>query len=502
MEENRLIIIPGDCFTKRELSLRLDAMGVPKPKSQDKQVFVSVYNEAMKLDVNKGLIISQLIFDTNNTNLSQQDLNQCLFWIPTQLGRSLITGTNANNKNSITVQSSMTKINSIHTQSKETNLSNRNANNHLISRPSDYHDQRNLKEIPTNTNKNLFIHNDEIKSNENRKHVIKPQLMNQGSKTIENEYKGQSNPPNNKYNYPLYQSKTLEYNQPTSLISNQNIRDNNNTNTIQMNTGQMPNNGLNYNNKHQNQFAYNQRQIDNEEIIDNNRFYQGIKNTSFQSKTSFNDNNPNIQDEIIGNSSFCNNSLIEDNAFQQENYIRDKNRNVNSSQGSFNQSPVPQRNIHRTNSNKFLKGNAKRTNIKSTTPSLSLFTIFSGIIILLISFSPLTDNIQENFYLIIPLFFLVILLAAIIYKLMLFINQKNIVNEIYQNLRGKIRDNENGLPESDIIRKYSLQYNMTPSQFEMEVLPLLNELRKRDDHIKLRESFINDELVILWQWED
>lgn len=75
---------------------------------------------------------------------------------------------------------------------------------------------------------------------------------------------------------------------------------------------------------------------------------------------------------------------------------------------------------------------------------------------------------------------------------------KEIKNELYQEFLNK--PNGFGFSQKDIISKYALKYDLSSQEFHRLILPVLNDLRTKDSNIKITEEEINGRKLLYWTW--
>lgn len=82
-------------------------------------------------------------------------------------------------------------------------------------------------------------------------------------------------------------------------------------------------------------------------------------------------------------------------------------------------------------------------------------------------------------------------------------NVEIIFNEISERLRNMSNDEENGsdgLAEREIINEYSAQYNVTIEEFSRVYMPMLRKLRRQNVNLKLYENYYEGQRQLFWQW--
>ena len=312
-----LIILPGNYFSTHELKSRLHYMEIPfdENKKNKKQYYENLYNEALKLNDNKRMIINLLISDTNN-QIKQQPIQR-------QFEQNQQKGNNFPEK---------------FPKFSETNNFpfNNNFNNETNQKPFNNPNYNNI----------IFPNNQTMNNNNN--------FQNQNQNNIMNIQKNITNTPynvDNRFNVGMAGNNFNEVNKPNYNINqnsnftsvNRNIANNDKNNNYNMNNNQFPNNS-NYSN--------NQNQNKNFEFNTPN---QNINKNFPQSNNNFNVNEINKSNQ---NYNYKSNNYPQNNV--SNNVIKTPNQNQNLSfQNSNDVNEEP--NVHRTNlnnpNNNFQKSN-------------------------------------------------------------------------------------------------------------------------------------------------
>ena len=63
-----------------------------------------------------------------------------------------------------------------------------------------------------------------------------------------------------------------------------------------------------------------------------------------------------------------------------------------------------------------------------------------------------------------------------------------------------MNDDEEGLPENEIINKYSMYYQISREVFEREYMPILRDMRRRDINLKLADGLVEGRKQVFWYW--
>ena len=285
----RVILLPGKRFSKKELILRLDQMNVQYQKtSNTKKYYEDLYENAIKYDVNKIKIFDKLFKDTgyyyNNLKGSKININQNSISHPVHNNNTKVAiiqnhvvkqeiSDNDNNINNRPVV--FDKNMSFHTSI----LSESNNINNNFNMGNNQNNQINYNNYNNNHNNNQFTFKEslmnEIKKSQNQLNHQRPNQsqnnnsFNQGQNQINYEY----NP-------------NLNYNQQNNY--NINTNQHNIPNQSQYNNYNQKNINYNYNQNQQN-FHNNMNNYINQSQI--NQEYQNYNNQKNNRTPEYNYNN-------------------------------------------------------------------------------------------------------------------------------------------------------------------------------------------------------------------
>ena len=56
------------------------------------------------------------------------------------------------------------------------------------------------------------------------------------------------------------------------------------------------------------------------------------------------------------------------------------------------------------------------------------------------------------------------------------------------------------MAESEIVSQYANEYGISREVFEREYMPILRDMRRRDEHLKIYDDFYQGRKQIFWQW--
>ncbi len=268
---NKLIILPGNCFNVNELKSRLHSMDTPfdENSKHKKGYYEQLYNEAIKFKENKLKIITSLITDTNNKMNSNIQIN-----------RQFEENQYNNNKN---IPEKIPKF----PESNNFSFKNYfNANNETNQKPFYNYNQSNITFPKKQTNDNNTFQTQKIIMNDQIIHTNTPYNQDKSFTFGNNNYNDIKH--HNNYNINQETNKTPNYNSKENFNSLNNIPNNqfeNNNNNI--NNNQFPNNS-NYSNN-QNQQFYKPKNFE--------------FNTPNQNNTNYNYNTNNNQSNFSNNPS-------------------------------------------------------------------------------------------------------------------------------------------------------------------------------------------------------
>ena len=98
---------------------------------------------------------------------------------------------------------------------------------------------------------------------------------------------------------------------------------------------------------------------------------------------------------------------------------------------------------------------------------------------------------------------LVVIFSAISCAIYFKKKKQRILNEIFQDIKQTLmsmNDDEEGLPENEIINKYSMYYQISREVFEREYMPILRDMRRRDINLKLADGLVEGRKQVFWYW--
>ena len=98
---------------------------------------------------------------------------------------------------------------------------------------------------------------------------------------------------------------------------------------------------------------------------------------------------------------------------------------------------------------------------------------------------------------------LVVIISAISCAIYFKKKKQRILNEIFQDIKQTLmsmNDDEEGLPENEIINKYSMYYQISREVFEREYMPILRDMRRRDINLKLADGLVEGRKQVFWYW--
>jgi hypothetical protein len=84
--------------------------------------------------------------------------------------------------------------------------------------------------------------------------------------------------------------------------------------------------------------------------------------------------------------------------------------------------------------------------------------------------------------------------------------RKKTARMIYEQIRNSLRaaysssNFEHGLTVDEIVVRFAKEFNISESDFKTKVLPMLNELRKKDSNVREFEKIVSGRKRIVWQW--
>ena len=332
---NKLIILPGNCFNINELKSRLHSMDTPfdENSKHKKGYYEQLYNEALKFNENKLKIITSLITDTNNKMNSNIQIN-----------RQFEENQYNNSKN---IPEKIPKF----PESNNFTFKNYfNANNETNQKPFYNYNQSNITFPKKQTNDNNTFQTQKIIMNDQRIHTNTPYNQDKSFTFGNNNYNDIKH--HNNYNINQETIKTPNNNSKENFNSLNNIPNNqfeNNNNNI--NNNQFPNNS-NYSNN-QNQQYYKPKNFEFNTPNQNNtkNFPQSSNNINFNNNET-NKNNQNYNYYTNNNpSNFSNNpsNIITPNqnqniSFQNSNDVNEapndlRTSNINYPNNNF-QKPI------------------------------------------------------------------------------------------------------------------------------------------------------------------
>lgn len=107
------------------------------------------------------------------------------------------------------------------------------------------------------------------------------------------------------------------------------------------------------------------------------------------------------------------------------------------------------------------------------------------------------------------------IVCAVSYFLIKKRNKNNIIKNIFEDIKRTLKEiyednnykqdqeqqNEfSGMPENEIIIRYSNYYNIRREVFEREYMPILRDMRRKDENIKLYDDLYQGRKQIFWRW--
>ena len=106
------------------------------------------------------------------------------------------------------------------------------------------------------------------------------------------------------------------------------------------------------------------------------------------------------------------------------------------------------------------------------------------------------------------------IVCAVSYFLIKKRNKNNIIKNIFEDIKRTLKeiyednnykpdqehDEFSGMPENEIIIRYSNYYNISRDVFEREYMPILRDMRRKDENIKLYDDLYQGRKQIFWRW--
>jgi len=86
--------------------------------------------------------------------------------------------------------------------------------------------------------------------------------------------------------------------------------------------------------------------------------------------------------------------------------------------------------------------------------------------------------------------------------------KKSLAKKIYEKIKSALKaaqtnDNlDHGFTEEQIVSIYANEANMSESEFKNKILPLLKELRRKDQNVREFEKYAGGKYKLAWQWSD
>ena len=106
----------------------------------------------------------------------------------------------------------------------------------------------------------------------------------------------------------------------------------------------------------------------------------------------------------------------------------------------------------------------------------------------------------------------VVAVAAISIVLYMKKNKHTVTTKIFEDIKTTLKNAEeqnnyegetelrSGMAESEIVSQYANEYGISREVFEREYMPILRDMRRRDEHLKIYDDFYQGRKQIFWQW--
>ena len=106
----------------------------------------------------------------------------------------------------------------------------------------------------------------------------------------------------------------------------------------------------------------------------------------------------------------------------------------------------------------------------------------------------------------------VLAVAAISIVIYMKKNKHAVTTKIFEDIKTTLKNAEeqnnyegetelrSGMAESEIVSQYSNEYGISREVFEKEYMPILRDMRRRDEHLKIYDDFYQGRKQIFWQW--
>ena len=542
-EGNKILIIPGILFSKKELKNRLNLMEIPfNDKEIQKQYYSQLYDNNIQDFNNKMKIIDKLVNDTNikygsniqiNRNKNEFQTKKIHYEHPDKIPKILNKDYSwmKEFKNNNETNENKNLRDNIITQkipfSKFDN-SNNNKHNYLNNNLNAYNYQNNNNKN-NNLNEYNYQNNNNINDNYNPK-INKPENYNLKINNKDNFYQNIhfqkiNNIPNQNNNLSI-NNNNLNYNQ--NLIPNTAFKKIGQTNKYQINN---LNNNNNFNYTPNNTFSINLNENKNKQqnnIIQENKIEE--ENEINTSKKIDKFPIQKKRENIFDNERYNNNTYNNYNEYKNDNEYNDNNNN------NFNKYYNDEYNKNYNNDlpKEPFFNKERRDNIYSFLSLIFIiFILIMSIYIVSKSYSPIINFTKENVksfnpkkfftdFLLKPLllfikklcldylyyFLFIFIISTIFYYLKQKIKRRRILNEIFEDIKKRLIqiyeiNDENqirGLPQSEIIKYYCSKYNISYDEFINFYLKQLNDMRTKNNNIKQYEDIYNGHKQLIWYW--
>ena len=542
-EGNKILIIPGILFSKKELKNRLNLMEIPfNDKEIQKQYYSQLYDNNIQDFNNKMKIIDKLVNDTNikygsniqiNRNKNEFQTKKIHYEHPDKIPKILNKDYSwmKEFKNNNETNENKNLRDNIITQkipfSKFDN-SNNNKHNYLNNNLNAYNYQNNNNKN-NNLNEYNYQNNNNINDNYNPK-INKPENYNLKINNKDNFYQNIhfqkiNNTPNQNNNLSI-NNNNLNNNQ--NLIPNTAFKKIGQTNKYQINN---LNNNNNFNYTPNNTFSINLNENKNKQqnnIIQENKIEE--ENEINTSKKIDKFPIQKKRENIFDNERYNNNTYNNYNEYKNDNEYNDNNNN------NFNKYYNDEYNKNYNNDlpKEPFFNKERRDNIYSFLSLIFIiFILIMSIYIVSKSYSPIINFTKENVksfnpkkfftdFLLKPLLLFIkklcldylyyllfiFIVSTIFYYLKQKIKRRRILNEIFEDIKKRLIqiyeiNDENqirGLPQSEIIKYYCSKYNISYDEFINFYLKQLNDMRTKNKNIKQYEDIYNGHKQLIWYW--
>lgn len=494
MDNQVLVIIPGELFTKTELKNRLKLMKIHiNPTVQDKSYFVSAYNAAIRHESNKFKIIDFLIDDTGKLYQSNKRIDLFNIWKP-QFENQIINSTITNQP--------------IKEQKQIIN------NNQFTLPPR----QMETRENPANNNKIYQMSNSETIHNEEKeimRDYIKPNINNNKEKV--SVFSPQKLVPNLNIIHNEMQINSTEKN-----MNMMNVKVVNSMNNIKP----QYNNTISFANSQDINYC-NKTNENNNQLNKTRKESFSLKSQTIPSSTFIQDNKPKIIDKELPLKNICNTSFNTNlnnekslpfnshinSLLRNDNVLRSSIVNENRDNSSFNNSGYSLIDAER---NILTDRKANKQNSFQLEDALSPLLVITSIIAImyysfrfakdlaqpLISINDISMKSAMRFIYHFKWLIILGILICFYFKQTNSKLSKEIFKDIKNALHQEYLNNPEclGLSQSSMISKYALKYNFSIQEFYQLILPILNDLRAKDSNIKITEEEVKGRKVLYWNW--